>query len=219
MTIGAFFMLMCVLLQIFVLRKDPFYIYHLDWNVATKERQMKEDQEASDYGLYRMTELPAPTSIAITPKKESLESFFKVAKTNFSSTQGLLYALLFSFIVTFIVFPAIAFDTSLKMMDSLSNSEGWFVLFINTVFSIFDTVGRKVGGLKAFDLSYTGVKILTVARLLFVVTFYLIAFQKLGFNSDWFIIVNMIAFAFTNGYQSTLCAVKAPGTVSPDLRG
>ncbi len=130
-----------------------------------------------------------------------------------------MYALLFVFIVTFIVFPAIAFDTNLKMFRGISNSEGWFVLFINTVFSIFDTVGRKVGGIKAFDLSYTGVRILTIARLLFVVTFYLIAFEKLRFNSDWVIIVNMILFSFTNGYASTLCAVKAPGTVTPEDRG
>jgi len=39
------------------------------------------------------------------------------------------------------------------------------------------------------------------------------------FVSDWFIICNMILFAFTNGYTNTLCAVKAPNSVPPEQAG
>jgi len=92
---------------------------------------------------------------------------------------------------------------------------------MNTIFSIFDTVGRKMGGVKFFDQSPNGVKVLSGSRVLFVATFYLIAFQvgpQWLFVSDWFIILNMCLFAFTNGYVSTLCAVKAPAQVEEDDR-
>lgn len=93
---------------------------------------------------------------------------------------------------------------------------------MNTIFSIFDSVGRKMGGTKMFDLNSISVKIGAVLRIIFIGTFYLIAFE-IGpnwlFVSDWFIILNMVLFAFTNGYYSTLCCCKAPMTVSEEKRG
>lgn len=93
---------------------------------------------------------------------------------------------------------------------------------MNTIFSVFDTVGRKAGGIKFFDISAFAVKVLTAVRVIFIVTFMLTAFQ-VGptwlFYSDWFIITNMTIFAFSNGYASTLCAVKAPQAVEEEKRG
>lgn len=137
-------------------------------------------------------------------------------------TEGLLYALLFVFIVTFTVFPGVTDHSYLNFILPLNNDVGWFNLFMTTVFNVMDTVGRKMGGLKQFDLKGPTIKILSIARILFIVTFLLVAFE-VGpawlFNSTWFKIVDMSAFAFTNGYVSTLCAVKAPGTVSIEQRG
>ena len=39
-----------------------------------------------------------------------------------------------------------------------------------------DTVGRKMGGVKFFDLNKTAVKILSISRVVFIATFYLITF-------------------------------------------
>lgn len=69
---------------------------------------------------------------------------------NFGITEGLLYSLLYVFIVTFVVFPGVAFHTNLKFFTGIPNSVGWFTVFINTVFSVFDTVGRKVGAIHKF---------------------------------------------------------------------
>ena len=164
----------------------------------------------------------APISIAKPPQKLTVREFMESVKFSLGATQGLLYALLFVFIVTFVVFPAVTFDASLKMLKTLKNSSGWFVLMMNTVFSIFDTVGRKMGGVKFFDIGVTSIKVGAGLRTLFIATFYLIAFQvgpSWMFVSDWFIILNMVVFAFSNGYVSTLCAVKAPGTVEEGRRG
>jgi predicted MFS family arabinose efflux permease len=78
--------------------------------------------------------------------------------------------------LTFIVFPAVTFDANLKMLANLNNSNGWFVVGMNTVFSVFDTIGRKMGGYKFFDLNPTSVKVLSASRSIFIVTFYLTAF-------------------------------------------
>jgi len=99
-----------------------------------------------------------------------------VVKRSLAQTHGLLWALFFVYIITFTVFPAVTFDANLKMLDGVSNAASWFVLMMNTIFSIFDTVGRKLGGMKFFDLSPTSVKVLSAARLIFVATFYLVAF-------------------------------------------
>ena len=57
MTIGALMLFMCVLLQITVIRKNPFFIYHLDWTAAKSgANAMQEIEEAQDYGLHRDTE-------------------------------------------------------------------------------------------------------------------------------------------------------------------
>lgn len=39
------------------------------------------------------------------------------------------------------------------------------------------------------------------------------------FSGDWFIILNLVLFSVSNGYLSTLCAVKAPGTVPDEQKG
>lgn len=124
--------------------------------------------------------------------------------------------------MTFIVFPGFAFDASVKFLSKVPNEAGWFDLMMNTLFSVFDTLGRKLGGVKSFDMSATAVKVFSVSRTIFLATFVLIAFQvgpSWLFVSDWFIIFNICIFAFTNGYCGTLACVKAPGTVPPEERG
>ena len=161
-------------------------------------------------------------SIAKPPEKETLSNFLSVAKKNFATTNGLLYLIMFVFATTFTVFPAFTFDASLSLLSSLPNSDGWFILLMNTLFSVFDSAGRKLGGLPQFDVHTSTLKIFSALRLIFIATFYLIAFRvgpKWLFVSDWFILANMICFAFTNGYCSTMCAVKAPMQVSEQHRG
>ena len=65
--------------------------------------------------------------------------------------------------------------------------------------------------------------ILSYSRVVFLVTFMLIAFDVapswlFGVDADWFKMVNMILFSFTNGYASTLCAVKAPSLAHSDMK-
>lgn len=222
MSIASIFLIMCFFLHVFVVRKSIFYIYYLDWDVADQNRPLLDGFLAgeipADFNLIK-SPIMSKRSIALRPKKESLSNFMKMAQRNFSSTEGLLYALLYCFMITFIVFPGVAFDTTLSFFAGIPNSYGWFIVFINTIYSIFDTVGRKMGASPFFQLSNVTIKVLSLTRTLFIATFFLIAFAVWYFAKDWFIITNMVMFALSHGYVSTLCAVKAPGTVTEEHRG
>lgn len=70
-----------------------------------------------------------------------------------------------------------------------------------------------------FDLSIRVIVIASLARIIFVPLFLLSSYQappNALFNSDWYKVIDMLLFAFTNGYLSTLCCVKAPHTVYHD---
>ena len=57
--------------------------------------------------------------------------------------------------------------------------------------------------------------------MIFIATFLLTDFAAPPtwiWGADWFKVLNLVLFAFTNGYLGTLCAVKAPGTVKKSHR-
>jgi solute carrier family 29 (equilibrative nucleoside transporter), member 1/2/3 len=44
-------------------------------------------------------------------------------------------------------------------------------------------------------------------------------FQVSFFDSDWFKLLNVAAFALTNGYFGNLCTIKAPAAVEMEKKG
>ena len=81
-----------------------------------------------------------------------------------------------------------------------------------------DSVGRYCGGLASLMLSHFTIKLSSLIRTVFIATFLLISFDVSFFADDWFIILNLVIFSVTNGYISTLCAVKAPQTVEGEAK-
>jgi hypothetical protein len=108
-------------------------------------------------------------------------------------------------------------------MTGMNNYSAWFFLIMATLFNVADTVGRSMGGMPRFTVSDRTVKILSYSRVIFILTFFLIAYDVnpqwlFGVNADWFKILNMLLFAFTNGFASTQCAVKSPSKVHEDSK-
>ena len=103
------------------------------------------------------------------------------AKQNFKMTDGLLYSLVYTFGMTFICYPGLAMDDTIKFLLSSDNYRSWHVLFTQIVFALFDTTGRIVGGasVKApcLSLSNKWVNIGSAGRTIFLGTFLLIAFD------------------------------------------
>ena len=90
------------------------------------------------------------------------------------------------------------------------------------IFNSCDTAGRYIGASPCADLRRKTVIFMSAFRTLFILTFLLIAFEVSPaglFQADWFKILNYALFSYTNGYTSTLCAVKAPQTVSGEQKG
>lgn len=116
-------------------------------------------------------------------------------------------ALLWVFIVTFIIFPGTFYDSRFDILDKIQDDTeraGWYDIIIILLFNVFDTVGRFMGG--KFHLPGKTVMLLSALRSVFVITTTLIAFDASPdfiFGSDWFKIANMALFAISNGYVST----------------
>jgi hypothetical protein len=75
-------------------------------------------------------------------------------------------------------------------------------------FNIFDTLGRWLAGQKFGAMGDTGVLILSYSRVIFIVTAFLVDYNVgpawlTGDNADWFKLLNMFIFAFSNGFVST----------------
>lgn len=67
------------------------------------------------------------------------------------------------------------------------------------------------------------VLILTYARVIFIATSFIIDYDVgpswlTGSSGDWFKLLNMALFAFSNGYLSTQCAVKSPSRAPDDSK-
>ena len=107
-------------------------------------------------------------------------------------------------------------------MDGWNNKESWFVLITLTIYNIFDTVGRGSASCKCIQLSRKTLLWCNYLRTLFIPIVFLIAFEvgpSWLLNSDWFKILNLVLFAFTNGWLASLCIIKTPDYVQQSERG
>mmetsp|Transcript_31692 Transcript_31692/g.37155 ORF Transcript_31692/g.37155 Transcript_31692/m.37155 type:complete len:122 (-) Transcript_31692:141-506(-) len=79
-----------------------------------------------------------------------------------------------------------------------------------------DTLGRYLAGFECLNLSRRKTLVLTYLRTLQIALFICSAFETAPawlFGSDSFKLGNFALFAFTNGYFSSLCSIKAPKVV------
>ena len=137
-------------------------------------------------------------------------------------TDGLLYSLVYVFVLTFICYPGLASDSTIKMIQDVKNYDSWHILFVQAIFNFCDAIGRYCGGVACLILSNPAIKLGSGLRTLFLATFLLVSFDVKPswlFETDWFIIVNLVFFSLSNGYVSTLCAVKAPQAVEGEAKG
>lgn len=133
---------------------------------------------------------------------------------------GIMQASVFLvFFLSFVVFPGVApFGVSFKgTLGSISLSDEWWQTIQLLVFNIFDTCGRFAAGFYALFRG-KGLLAASVSRTAFVVLFFGCAHNwTSGFN-DVLALVNMIGFAFTNGYMASLAMIAGPQSVEPKDR-
>lgn len=132
--------------------------------------------------------------------------------------------LLYTFTVTFVVFPGVTDDieyhnslkdSTLKFLKNADN--GWWSLLLVMIFNIFDTVGRTIPSW--FRLPTYPLLIVCILRSVFIPLF--IGSQRewaAFFSNDLSIFFFMVVFAITNGLSCTNAMMLGPGQVKPEER-
>ena len=157
---------------------------------------------------------------SIDIEKGKFKAFVAMLVSSFKFSWYFLVPEIYIFFITFVVFPGTTDDTTLQFMEGIKNYDSWFGLVMTLIFNFFDTLGRFLAGVPFFMIGDKATVAISYCRTIFIVTFFLIAFNVapdwlFGVNADWFKMINMILFSFTNGYGSTLLAIKAPSR-APD---
>jgi len=144
-------------------------------------------------------------------------TFICQCKEAFKSTKGLLSALCYVFLLTFLVFPGLSTAVPLSFLSGKPGALAWLSLVILTAFNVMDTCGRYLAGVACMNLSRKTTVCLSYLRTaqlaLFVLTLFQVGPDWL-FGTDAFKLINFALFAFLNGYLSSLCSIKAPKVVA-----
>jgi equilibrative nucleoside transporter 1/2/3 len=137
------------------------------------------------------------------------------------SAWKILLCIWFVFFCTFIIFPGTFFDAHFKAMENIGSTEfTWYTLSVILTFNILDTCGRKLGGIVTVNSGL--VYFMGLLRVGFVVMGIWIALDDS--EDDMFIekdsvkMLNLALFSISNGFVSTLCAIKAPDYVDHDQK-
>jgi len=119
----------------------------------------------------------------------------------------------FVFVATFIIFPGVFFESNFRFMRGMKSEFSWYIIVILLMFNLMDTIGKNLGG--KIHLPNKAIPFASLARVVFIPTSIIIARTDKAGKSfcDCLKVLNMLAFAFTNGYVNTQCAVKAPAMV------
>ena len=152
----------------------------------------------------------------------SLCSFARACKQAFGMTRGLMTALCYTYVITFIVFPALSqVATKLSFVEG-STSTAWLSLILLTTFNMMDTLGRCLAGMSCMGMKRRGILVLSYLRTLHVGFFLCSAFElqpEWLFGSDWFKLLNFSTFALTHGYYSSLQCMQVPEVVKKAVVG
>lgn len=152
----------------------------------------------SIYVSYALIEDPYVRGvIRKTPHDKSLRETFKLVWPVFKGQGKNAFAI---YVMTFIVFPGVLIAKHLTFLP-----KEWSVPMMMLIFNVFDTIGRFLPNWFVV-LSSKGTTWLVFLRIISIVSICLIGYGTFNdfFVRDWWIVVNIIIFAFTNGLATTL---------------
>ena len=131
------------------------------------------------------------------------------SKVPLKKTFWMLFHVFFGMTVTFVVFPGVTDATSVEFLTN----RAWFELFIVTMFNVFDTIGRYLGGMDCLMVKSDGpgIHLVSFGRVAGIAVAILIMMKVI--TADWVVAVNIVLFALTNGYVQTISCVYAASKV------
>ena len=186
----------------------------------------------NEYALYHLKKFPGfkpeggdnhdEVRLSVCQEKEvTVRAVLENIRENFNNTRGLLYAIAGCFFFTMIIFPGWTNDSYFNFLANTVRPESWYQVTCVTIFSFVECPGAYIANTKWGAISLETAKSTSYYRVIFIVTFVLVAFECPPvwlFGADWFKVTNFCIFAFTLGYHSTMCAKYVPGVVHPTKR-
>ena len=117
--------------------------------------------------------------------------------------------------VTFIVFPGVTCAQSLQYL----NSYAWFSLLTVTLFNVFDTLGRYVGGVRLLQIPRASSAVHWIGFGRFVCVAVAIGLLVQNYDRAWLQVANTAVLGVTNGYLQSVCCCYAPTMCSEREQG
>ena len=128
----------------------------------------------------------------------------------------MLISLFNIFFMTFVVFPGAIFDETIGFESGIDENVriSWEIQTFIFIFNVCDTCGRYLAG--RIHLNEKVIAIGSFGRVIFIVfSIFIVYHDDL---TDILKMANLVLFAFTNGYISTQCCIKAPSGVALELK-
>lgn len=140
----------------------------------------------------------------------------------FSDLRLYAVSVMFSFVVTIGLFPSIIVQISstqrCRSTNRLSNDMFLPTLFL--LFNLFDCIGRSMAGLVYGYFHLYALFGMAVLRVIFFPLFLLCNIESSSlpviFENEFYPMIFMALFAFSNGLLSTCCMIKGPATLPPN---
>lgn len=197
-----------------VLNSSEFFLHYKRLSEASQPKQkapiLEEDTDAEINEEQHMAVLEA--------RQQEGQSFRQVVRDLkeiiASGALKILMAIWLVFFITFAIFPGAFFQSKFYFLDFIADKRGaseentWYELIMILLFNVMDTVGRYLGG-KVQMKGKTAI-LIGYCRLIFIPSTILIGLKSKPlwlFDADWFKVLNMVLFALSNGFVSTLCAI------------
>jgi equilibrative nucleoside transporter 1/2/3 len=114
------------------------------------------------------------------------------------------------FFVTLSLFPGLTYEIKVNTFKNVL-SQDLFVVILVATFQLIDFVGRTLPQCVIF-IGKQWLWIPNLFRAVFFVLF-ILSVKEILLTSDWYPLVTMVAFAFTNGYFGTLAMIYGPTRV------
>eukprot|EP00347_Sterkiella_histriomuscorum_P015986 403354936 len=241
--LASVILIICAIGMVFFMKMN-FVIYYVKKASDEKNKTVRrisgirEDMDEADRSLLSSADINKTADLSQKnlkvdhnshvqqPTHSAFVAFMIMLKRSFIYAWQFLTAITSVFVITFVVFPGVSLHTGLAFMSGITDPGlrgAWTALIFIILFNVFDTIGRWLAGQSFGQAPDKLVIILVYSRAIFIVTFVLISLDQppmwlFGDNADWFKVINMILFAFSNGYCSTQCAIKAPSRAPDDSK-
>lgn len=125
-----------------------------------------------------------------------------------------------AYFITFLIFPGTMLATKFDFLNNNKSRQSWFDIIMISLHAFIDTFGRYMASVYVAFTKDT-VLYLTLSRLAHIpqsIAIQLALPPGWLFQADWFRLLNVVLFSFTQGYNTALVMMFGPQKVRDSQR-